>query len=44
MAALEDFVSPMMVKRLDMELGLFQRKIKDWRSMVDCVMSDPAYR
>ena len=26
-----------------MDQGLFQTKIKDWRSMVDCVMIDPAY-
>jgi len=40
---IEDFVSPTIIKRLDMERDLFQKKIKDWRCMVDCVMIDPAY-
>jgi DNA modification methylase len=39
----EDFISPTIIKRLDMEKGLFQKKVKDWRSMVDCVMIDPSY-
>lgn len=40
---IEDFVSPTIIKRLEMERDLFQKKIKDWRSMVDCVMIDPNY-
>ena len=40
---IEDFVSPTIIKRLEMERDLFQKKVKDWRCMVDCVMIDPAY-
>jgi len=40
---IKDFISPTIVKRLDMEQNIFKAKIKDWRSMVDCVMIDPAY-
>jgi SAM-dependent methyltransferase len=40
---IKDFISPTIVKRLGMEPDLFQKKITDWRSMVDCVMVDTAY-
>jgi hypothetical protein len=40
---IEDFISPTIVQRLDMDLPLFKAKITDWRSMVDCVMIDTAY-
>jgi DNA modification methylase len=40
---IEDFISPTIVKRLNLEADLFQKKIKDWRSMVDSVMIDRAY-
>jgi len=40
---IEDFISPTIVERLDMDTPLFKAKITDWRSMVDCVMIDTAY-
>jgi DNA modification methylase len=40
---IEDFISPTIVQRLDIDLPLFKAKITDWRSMVDCVMIDTAY-
>jgi hypothetical protein len=40
---IKDFISPTIVKRLDMEQNIFKAKIKDWRSMVDCIMIDTAY-
>ena len=40
---IKGFISPTIVKRLDMEQNIFKAEIKDWRSMVDCVMIDPAY-
>lgn len=40
---IEDFISPTILKRLDMDLPLFRAKITDWRSQVDCVMIDTAY-
>lgn len=40
---INDFISPTIIKRLEIEQNLFQKKVKDWRSMVDCVMVDPAY-
>ncbi|MBI4230794.1 MAG: site-specific DNA-methyltransferase [Planctomycetes bacterium] len=40
---IEDFVSPTIIERLREQAGILQPKIDDWRSMVDCVMVDPAY-
>jgi len=40
---IEDFISPTILKRLDMDLPLFKARITDWRSQVDCVMIDTAY-
>lgn len=40
---IEDFISPTIIKRLDIDLPLFKAKISDWRSQVDCVMIDTAY-
>lgn len=40
---IEDFISPTIIKRLDMEQSLFKAKIADWRSQVDCIMIDAAY-
>lgn len=40
---IKDFISPTIIKRLDMEQSLFKAKITDWRSQVDCVMIDTAY-
>jgi DNA modification methylase len=40
---IEDFISPTILKRLDMDMPLFKAKITDWRSQVDCVMIDTAY-
>ena len=39
----EDFISPTILKRLDMDMPLFKAKITDWRSQVDCLMIDTAY-
>lgn len=38
-----DFISPSIVKRLDLDHTIFKAKITDWRSMVDCVMIDTGY-
>jgi DNA modification methylase len=40
---IEDFISPTILKRLDIDLPLFKAKITDWRSQVDCVMIDTDY-
>ncbi|TRO78718.1 site-specific DNA-methyltransferase [Desulfuromonas acetexigens] len=40
---IEDFISPTILKRLDMDTPLFKAKIADWRSQIDCVMVDTAY-
>jgi len=39
----EDFISPTILERLEMDAPLFRAKVPDWRSMVDCVMIDPSY-
>ena len=39
----EDFISPTIVERLEMDTPLFKAQISDWRAMVDCVMIDTAY-
>jgi len=41
--AIEDFISPTIIKRLQQQAGLLKPKINDWRSMVDCVMIDANY-
>lgn len=38
-----DFISPTIVKRLEMDLPLFKAQIPDWRAMVDVVLIDTAY-
>ncbi|MCL5020645.1 MAG: site-specific DNA-methyltransferase, partial [Bacteroidetes bacterium] len=38
-----DFISPTIIERLSQQNGVVQPQVKDWRSMVDCVMIDPAY-
>jgi adenine-specific DNA-methyltransferase len=40
---IEDFISPTIVERLEMDTPLFKAKIPDWRAMVDVVMIDAAY-
>lgn len=40
---IEDFISPTIIDRLEMDMQIFKAKITDWRSMVDCVMIDTAY-
>ena len=40
---IENFISPTILKRLDMDTPLFKAKIADWRSQIDCVMVDTAY-
>lgn len=41
--SIEDFISPTIVERLDMDIPIFKAKITDWRSMVDSIMIDTAY-
>jgi len=38
-----DFISPTIVKRLEMDLPLFKAQIPDWRAMVDVVLIDTSY-
>lgn len=38
-----DFVSPSIVERLQSQSGVVKPQITDWRSMVDCILIDPAY-
>jgi DNA modification methylase len=38
-----DVYSPTIVKRLNMEQGLFRAQIDDWRAVVDCVLIDTDY-
>jgi len=40
---IEDFISPTIVERLEMDTPLFKAHIPDWRAMVDVVMIDTAY-
>ena len=40
---IEDFISPMIIERLQQQAGLLKPRIDDWRAMVDCVMIDTAY-
>lgn len=40
---IRDFVSPTIIERLAQQSGVLKPQIEDWRSMVDCVMIDPAY-
>jgi hypothetical protein len=41
--SIDDFISPTILKRLDMDMPIFKAKITEWRSQVDCVMIDTAY-
>ncbi|RLC74257.1 MAG: site-specific DNA-methyltransferase, partial [Chloroflexi bacterium] len=40
---IEDFISPSIVERLEMDTPLFKAQIPDWRAMVDVVLIDTAY-
>jgi DNA modification methylase len=40
---IEDFISPTIVERLEMDTPLFKAHILDWRAMVDVVLIDIAY-
>jgi len=40
---IEDFISPTILERLEMDAGIFKAKITDWRAMVDTVLIDTAY-
>lgn len=40
---IEDFISPSIVERLEMDAPIFRTKITDWRAMVDVVMIDTSY-
>lgn len=37
---IEDFISPTIVERLEMDTPLFKAQIPDWRAMVDVVLID----
>ena len=39
----DNFISPTICERLQLDANLLSVKIPDWRSMVDCVMIDAAY-
>ena len=41
--AIQDFISPTIIERLKEQAGILAPQIDDWRSMVNCVMIDPAY-
>jgi adenine-specific DNA-methyltransferase len=41
--AIEDFLSPTIVHRLEMDTPLFKAQIPDWRAMVDVVLIDLDY-
>jgi DNA modification methylase len=40
---IEDFISPTIVERLEMDTPLLKAHIPDWRAMVDVVLIDTAY-
>ena len=40
---IEDFISPTIVERLELDIPLFKAQIPDWRAMVDVVLIDTAY-
>ena len=40
---IEDFISPTIVERLEMDTPLFKAQVPDWRAMVDVVLIDTAY-
>jgi len=40
---IEDFISPTIVERLEIDTPLFKAQIPDWRAMVDVVLIDTAY-
>ena len=40
---IEDFISPTIVERLEIDTPLFRAQISDWRAMVDVVLIDTAY-
>lgn len=41
--AIEGFISPTILERLEMDVPLFRAKVEDWRALVDCVMIDPGW-
>jgi hypothetical protein len=43
MVEIEDFISPTIVERLEMDTPLFKAQIPDWRAMVNVVLIDTAY-
>jgi hypothetical protein len=40
---IEDFISPTIIERLNIDNKLFKVKIPDFRSMIDCVLIDTNY-
>ncbi|MBI1735868.1 MAG: site-specific DNA-methyltransferase [Candidatus Rokubacteria bacterium] len=43
LVAINQFISPSIVERLQSQSGIVQPKIEDWRAMADCVLIDPDY-
>jgi hypothetical protein len=43
LVTIQDFISPTIVKRLEMDMGLFRAQVTDWRAMVNSVEIDTAY-
>jgi hypothetical protein len=39
----EEYISPTIVDRFEMDTPLFKAKIPDWRSLVDCILIDLDY-
>lgn len=40
---IEDFISPAIVERLELDTPLFKAHIPDWRATVDVILIDTAY-
>jgi adenine-specific DNA-methyltransferase len=40
---IEDFISPTIAERLEIDIPIFKAQIPDWRAMVDVVLIDAAY-
>lgn len=39
----DDFISPTIITRLELDATLFRARVPDWRALVDCIMVDPSY-
>lgn len=40
---IENFISPTIIERLNIQMGIWKAKIPDFRSMIDCVLIDNDY-